>query len=71
MATNLAALAVLVRVGGVAKLSPFAQVPLPLLGMSILLAFTGRAWHFSPYVAVKTPIDDSRCGPCNQSATRE
>ena len=28
-------------VGGVARLSPFAQVPLPLLGMSALLALTG------------------------------
>jgi equilibrative nucleoside transporter 1/2/3 len=41
MTTNLAALAVFVRVGGVAALPPFAQVPAPLLVMSVLLAFTG------------------------------
>jgi hypothetical protein len=30
----------------------------------------GRGWHFSPrYFAVKThSIDDSQCGPCNESS---
>ena len=41
MVTNLAALAALVRAGGVDRLSPFAQVPAPLLGMAALLALTG------------------------------
>jgi hypothetical protein len=39
--------------------------------VSVEEVLCGRVGTFHYYFAVKTPIDDSRYSPCNQSDTRE
>ena len=45
MFANTFALAAMVKFDGVTRLHRLAQVPLPLLGMAALLAFTGALTH--------------------------
>jgi hypothetical protein len=42
-------------------------------GAHVICHTNTKGWvgHFSRDVALKTPIDDSQYGPCNQSDTRE